>query len=34
MSNIERSIYHYTVFSERYLEWLSGAESSAVQKAA
>ena len=34
VSNIERSIYHDTAFSERNLERLTPAESSAVQKAA
>jgi DNA-binding transcriptional regulator YiaG len=34
VSNIESSIYHYTAFSERYLEWLTQAEFPAVQKAA
>lgn len=34
VSNIERSIYHDTVFTESYLEWLNEAESSGAQKAA
>ena len=34
VSNIERSIYHDTAFTERYLEWLNEAGFSGVQKAA
>jgi hypothetical protein len=34
VSNIERSIYHDTAFTDRYLEWLNEAGFSGVQKAA
>ena len=32
VSNIVKSIYHDTAFTERYLEWLNGAGFSGAQK--